>query len=80
MSDQTHIITNDKGRFKLDIWETNKGFFLGYVKWAVKVWLPDLGVWETLERCNHPVTSDTAERDGYTALNFQANNYEGGAS
>lgn len=77
MSDHTHIITNENGRFRLDIWETNKGAALGYVKWAVYILidLPDFKHWTKVEQCTRPVTADIAERDGYASLNWYAENY-----
>lgn len=68
MSDHTHLITTDKGRFRLDIWETNKAHTLGYVKWAVYVLIEDLKWWNKLEERTYPVTFDVAEREGYAAL------------
>lgn len=68
MSDHTHLIATDKGRYRLDIWETNKAQTLGYCRWAVYVLIEDLKWWNKLDEGRYPVTFDVAERDGYAAL------------
>lgn len=58
-------------QFKLVIWETNKGPTLGYVRWAIYRWYPELEWWGKVDGRMWPHTLDRALRDGRMALKRQ---------
>lgn len=76
MSDTVKYIENERGRFRLHIWETNKGFYLGAKRWDVCKYIVDFG-WYRLERqageWNSP---DRADRDGEASLKHWSENYD----
>lgn len=75
MSDQTKIIETERGRFRLQLWETNKGWTLGYARWnvcAAVAWEPgEPQFWHEVQRQAGDFNSwDRAERDGAAALEY----------
>lgn len=81
MSDQTKIITTERGRFRLKLWETNKGWTLGYARWNVcasVAWESGGGqrIWFPLEHQAGDFNSwDRAERDGAAALDYWSTHF-----
>lgn len=80
MSDQTRIIETERGRFKLQIWETNKGWTLGYARWCVYAsvaWEADeRRFWFPLQYQAGEFNSwDRAERDGAAALEYWSEHF-----
>ncbi len=57
-------IENGRGKFKLEVWETNKAPELGFCKWRVYVWSPELEVWCALNPSNQYMTLDVALSQG----------------
>lgn len=60
MNDIREYITNERGRFKLTIWETNKAPELGFVKYEVSIWEPETETWYALNPSRGYMTLDVA--------------------
>lgn len=58
------------GRFRLEVWESNKGPVLGLCRWRLSYWIPDLETWYPLRGIANrwPVAPDRAMRDAEHAL------------
>lgn len=61
-------ITKRKGNFRYDVWETNKAHALGYCKWAIYRWYPELEVWSKIQTSNYPKTIEVALREAEDML------------
>lgn len=55
-------------QFRAQVWETNKGPTLGYMKWHVQKWEPELEHWHTIDKGYWPQSPDNALRDANHAL------------
>lgn len=60
MNDIREYIINERGKFKLEVWETSKAHALGFCKWCVSVWEPQTETWYALNPSNQYMTLDVA--------------------
>ena len=56
-----------QGRYRRQVWETNKAHALGFCRWCVQYLTQDLG-WVTVSSGNYPVTVDKALADSESFL------------
>lgn len=75
MDDETEYIENERGKFRLRIWETNKGPELGYVKWDICIYSRALAWWWALETSGI-TTYEKALRMGRVRLHDWSETYE----
>jgi hypothetical protein len=64
MDDIREYIENERGKFRLEVWETNKAPELGFCKWRVCIWEPETKSWYALNPSNRYMTLDVALNQG----------------
>lgn len=60
MDDIREFVENERGKFMLEVWETNKAPELGFCKYCVYIWEPETETWFALNYTNQYMTLDVA--------------------
>lgn len=69
------VKSNGNHTFKIEIWESNKGQYLGMCAWGLWIAVPELETYYKLDGSHryYPLSPDNAERVAYGALDRALN-------